>query len=196
MWLIKRYKKYLFNIKLILRVFKSFFIRSDYKRWENVHLEDFKWNGRNQLIANLISEGSSVIDIGAGTQSIKRYLINCEYQPCDLVRRTEDTIYCDFNLGVYPKVNKIYDYVVCSGVLEYIRNPEDFISYVGSVGNIAILTYAPLEGDASIVSRLENGWVNHFSKLQIEELFSDLNYCFEIAGCWKKQIIYCIEKRL
>jgi len=146
------------------------------------------WDERNRIIATFIPEASSVVDLGAGAQTLKCYLKSgCEYQPCDIVKSSPDVIVCDFNSGIYPRLSRRYDYVVCSGVFEYIRDPSHFLSNIRQYGKRIILSYMPAgPWTFSIGSsppcftslaigtfyRLAGGWVNHLTSQQLEALFS------------------------
>jgi len=44
-------------------------------RWKNIAKESPKyWEKRNGIIASFIPQGSSVIDIGSGNQSLKKFV--------------------------------------------------------------------------------------------------------------------------
>src|SRR5882672_6229357 len=79
-------------------------VRTHVRRWRKVaHAGRPPWDDRNQTIANLIPRGSSVLDVGCGSQSLKNHLKGaCKYQPCDLIKSTPDVIVCDFNAGFFP----------------------------------------------------------------------------------------------
>ena len=133
------------------------------------------WDARNRLIAEFIPMNSSVLDFSAGAQLLKSYLkLGCAYQACDVVTNLPDVIYCDFNAKAYPKLPRVYDVVVCSGILEYMRSPLSFLSEIRSYGGRRIiLSYNPLIEDTSKVHRLAVGWVNHFTEDELADLFTD-----------------------
>lgn len=133
------------------------------------------WDERNKIIAGFIPAGSSVLDVGCGAQTLKQYLKpGCRYQPCDVIKSTPEVIFCDFNAGVYPEVKDHYDYVVCSGVFEYIRQPEEFLRRIPSLGRYTLMSYNPLLPGGSKLARLSNGygWLNHFTSHELEALFA------------------------
>lgn len=97
---------------------------------------------------------------------------------------------CDFNAGIYPKTAITYDYIVCSGLLEYIRNPDTFLKRISTLGQNIILSYAvtlPLQQKRW---RLSMGWFNNYSQKELEDLFLSLGFNFIICGEWEQQIIY------
>lgn len=135
------------------------------------------WDDRNKIIAGFIPPGSSVLDVGCGAQTLKLYLKpGCRYQPCDVVKSTPDVIFCDFNAGAYPHISEQYDYVVCSGVFEYIRNPEEFLRRIPFLGRSTILSYNLFKPGDSKIARLANGygWLNHFTREELQNLFRDI----------------------
>jgi len=85
-------------------------------------------------------------------------------------------IFCDFNAGVYPDIREPFDYVVCSGVLEYIRQPRKFLQQVPRWGRAVVLSYSPMAPGDSKLNRLGNGWgwVNHLTREGIQKLFAEV----------------------
>lgn len=148
-------------------------VRTHVRRWQKVAQAGRPlWDERNEIIAGLIPPGSSVLDVGCGAQTLKQHLKpGCKYQPCDVVKSTPDVIFCDFNAGVYPEVKERFDYVVCSGVFEYIRKPQEFLRRLPCLGRFVIMSYNPLHPGDSKMTRLGLNWVNHFTEQQIEQLF-------------------------
>jgi hypothetical protein len=153
-------------------------VRTKIRQWRKVAAAGTPlWDERNRLIAGFIPAGSSVLDVGCGAQTLKLHLKSgCQYQPCDVVKSSADVIFCDFNAGVYPDVKNCFDYVVCSGLLEYIRRPREFLPGISRLGRAVILSYNPLLPGDSKLARLGNdlGWVNHFKKEELEALFDEL----------------------
>ena len=158
----------------VLAALTTLVVRTNVRRWKKVAREkEPLWDERNRIIATFIPEASSVVDLGAGAQTLKRYLKSgCEYQPCDIVKSSPDMIVCDFNSGIYPSLSRRYDYVVCSGVFEYIRRPSEFLSSIRQYGKRVILSYNPAGQSVATFERLANGWVNHLTSQQLEALFA------------------------
>ncbi len=145
-------------------------------------------------IASMIPPDSSVIDIGSGNLNLKKYLKgDFSYQPCDLIKQ-EGVLFCDFNSRIYPEIDKIFDYVVISGVFEYSRYPGEFLANISKLGKNVILSYADFRLGDSIKSRSMKGWVNNFSQAEIERLFNDSGLAFNLAGVWERQLIYEVNK--
>ena len=174
-----------------MRVVRTLLLSTDVSRWRQVAQELPPWDGRNELIAALVPVNSSVLDLGAGPQSLRRYLDpGCIYRACDVVPSSNDVLLCDFNHGIYPHVDQPYDYVVCSGVLEYVRDPVAFLTAVVPLGRNLILTYAPVQYGDTLWTRMTQGWVNHLSQRQLENLLNGLGLSWVIAERWNGQLIY------
>ena len=179
------------KVEVLGRILRTFFRVTDYKRWRRNVGQIPRWDERNIIIAGMIPEKKTVLDIGSGAQTLRKYLkAGCVYQPCDMVQFSDNILLCDFNRGIYPIVQEKYDYVVCSGVLEYIKHPEDFLSRISCYGDQIILTYAIKLTEESFTARLRDGWINHFSQNELENLFVSLNLGWEYLGRWKVQVIW------
>lgn len=189
---ITQYLHYDFSkVKILDRTLRAFFQITDYKRWERNVGQIPHWDERNKIIAEMIPENNSVLDIGAGAQTLRRYLkAGCVYQPCDLEKTSDNIVLCDFNRGIYPIVQEKYNYVVCSGVLEYIKDLDDFLSKMSRYGNQVIITYAVKLEEKSLKERLKEGWMNHYSRDELEKLFGSLNLGWEYLRHWRNQIIW------
>ena len=152
------------------------------------------WDGRNEVIAAMIKGGESVLDLGAGRQSLKRYLPEgCKYVPVDLVKTSSDVIQHDFNNGV-PSVGH-FDVVVVSGVLEYLASPFMFLREAMNMGERMIVSYSPRTPEQTIESRRAGGWVTHMAKEDIEEMFEALHLDYEEAGAWNEQVIWKLTRK-
>lgn len=158
-------------------------VRTHKRRWAKVAKQDPPWDARNRLIVSFIPENSSVVDIGSGAMTIKRHLKPaCRYQPCDVVQSTPEVILCDFNAAVYPALTEKYDYVICSGVLEYIKDPADFLFRVSRFGKKVLLSYNPLLEGQTKLYRLGNNWVNHLKRPELENLIKGAGLTFELLN--------------
>lgn len=170
-------KKSVSKLKLLIcnapSIFATIFFRTHKKRWEKVAVSGPpEWDSRNSKIATLIPDGSTIIDLGCGAQTLRDHLLpKCEYQPCDLVKSSADVIVCDFNAGLYPQTDRIFTHVVCSGVLEYVRDHQRFLTECSSLGDVLILSYNLRQPRDSKLQRMTNNWVNHFTRSELEQAF-------------------------
>lgn len=150
------------------------------------------YDERIKLMAQFLKEGRSVLDIGCGQQALKKYIpSNIFYYGCDIVKRDEHTIVCNFNNLEYPPF-RYYDYIFCSGVLEYIEDLEYFLYNIQGYGTEFIFSYAPNYTD--VESRLKSGWVNHYTLLDFQNLLEKLNYKVLAHTGWGNQIILHLTK--
>jgi hypothetical protein len=157
-------------------------LRTDKRRWSKVATEVPPWDQRNKLIGALIPAGSSVLDLGCGAMTLKGWLPpGCVYQPCDVVQSAPEVILCDFNEGLYPALDRQFDYVVCSGVLEYMRAPLEFLQRISGYGSKVILSYNPVRAGEGKMARLAGGWLNHMSQPELESLFRDAGLGFKLV---------------
>ena len=180
-------KYFLFIINFI----KVTLFTTDKMRWKNVERETYKWDERNRIIASHIPQWASVLDVGAGAQTLHKYLPDNHYIPCDIVEHP-GSLYCDLNNNIYPDVIEKYDYVVCSGVIEYLVKPEKVIPKLFEFGDILILTYAPLQDN--IHKRMASGWKNHLTESQLEQIFEASQLKWKILGQWRNQIVFCVYR--
>jgi hypothetical protein len=168
------------------------------RRWQKVARDpEPVWDERNRIIADFIAAGSTVLDVGCGAQSLKKHLkAGCEYQPCDLIKSTPDVIVCDFNAGIFPEITTTFDYVVCSGVFEYMREPRKFLELVPTFGKVTLMSYHPFIRQGSKWQRLAANWVNHFSEEELLRLFDAVSLKWQILhGVDTFERIYRLERR-
>jgi hypothetical protein len=180
-----------------LRALSTVCQRTNYRRWTKNVLMHPSWDDRTKCMAALIPNGSRVIDIGAGAQTLKMHLGEaCAYQPCDMVKSSPNCLLCDFNKNIYPEARNNYDYVVISGVMEYIHKPRDFIRKITQYGRLTILSYNPWDGHAgSKLLRLSEGWVSHLQVSDLDRIFANLSIESKRVGAWKGHIIYHLRPR-
>lgn len=195
-------RKFRDESRILLKAASVLVVGTNVNRWREVSKNPRPhWDDRNEIIARLIPAGSSVIDLGCGPQTLRRHLpASCKYQPCDVIKSTPDVIFCDFNAGVYPDVKETYDYVVCSGVFEYIRKPEEFLKRNSKLAKTMILSYNPFNqfpGDTKI-RRLNCDWLNHFTKPELEKLFAEVGLTweiFDVTARKNEEFIYVLKAR-
>lgn len=152
-----------FNAELLLSVCPFDWRKTDYKRWEKVG----DWAERNDAIARIINEGATVIEFGAGGMGLRNKLNKCSYTPSDIIRRSDDTVICDLNTGIFPDLSK-YDTIIFSGVMEYVylEYIEKFLEHTREY-NIKTFVCSYNHADSGGV----NGWVNSLSKGELINLF-------------------------
>jgi hypothetical protein len=156
------------------RAIMSLVRRTNSKRWSTVAKEVPHWDARNQRIATLIPPGSSLVDVGAGAQTMRKHVKGLtRYTPCDLFQNTPDTHLCDFNSGVIPQGIEQHDYSLSSGVFEYVREPGPFFDFLKRVGKTVILSYNVKLPQDSLVDRLACDWINHHNMEEFQRLLAE-----------------------
>jgi hypothetical protein len=137
------------------------------------------------LIASHISPHHTVIDFGAGNQTIRHHAGVRIYTPVDCVQSRENVFLCDYIREMrFP--NTVPDIIVMSGFLEYILETEDFLRALKRTypGTRCIFSWAfePQSPEA----RQESGWIaklnpaspevapfgNHFDRLTVIEEYA------------------------
>jgi len=155
------------------------------------------WDARNQLIAAAIPDNSSVVDLGCGAQTLRHYLRpGCTYKGFDLVANLPSVEFCDLNAGVYPRIETVADYVVCSGLLEYIFRPPELLSRIGILGRTVCLSYNALIPGETKRSRLAKAWVNHITQTELEQMFTDLDFTWRVITIRPpSEVIYMLARK-
>ncbi|MDY7230445.1 class I SAM-dependent methyltransferase [Hyalangium rubrum] len=138
-----------------------------------------RWTERAQLAADMVSPGSSVLDIGAGGMAVRRLLHPaCRYTPSDFVQRSEDCIVADLNAGQFPPGR--WDVVTMLGVLEYIQEPAAVLTRIGAAAPRLVMSYCCRKG-ASIAYRRKLTWVNDFTPDELDVLLRQTGWRMERA---------------
>jgi len=184
------------SIKSLPRMLKAALAVTDRRRWLMNANEQPSWDERNVLIAKHIPPNSSILDLGAGAQTLRRHAPSARlYVPCDIVRSSPDCIVCDFNRGIYPRADQVYDITICSGVLEYLQDPFDFLTRIRAYSKKFILSYQPRVGaKAEKMERLAHGFVNDLSRKELEALLQRAGYRYACIAEWRAQLIYRLER--
>jgi len=118
----------------------------------------------------------SVADYGAGKMYLREYLASdVKYYPVDYIRRSEQTILCDLNLGEFPEIQA--DAAVCSGVLEFIYTAEKLLAHVCEHTNrMVILSYLGVDKFPDINGRRASAYVSDLSEKQIVDLMESKGF--------------------
>lgn len=162
------------------------------KRWLDNNSLDESWDERSSLMARDIRAGSRVVDVGAGAQALRSVLpSDCTYVPVDIVQRTPDTITCDLNRDEPPALSA--DYLVASGLVEYINDAGRLVRWMASVAPNVVLSYEPADGESRRYRR-SSGWVNDYTEGEIRELLSGNGLMVVDSATWRRQTIYWLVR--
>jgi hypothetical protein len=161
-------------------------------RWLDNRSLDESWDERPKLMVRNIQPGSRVVDVGAGSQAVRSELSpDCTYIPIDIVRRTPDTITCDLNREDPPDL--MADYVVASGLLEYISDVPPLIQWMVSVAPHVTLSYETGEGETRSYRR-RRGWINHYTQEELLAILNNSQLNIVESARWRHQTIYWLMR--
>lgn len=162
-------------------------------RWSNLKES---YDERMEFMARFVRPNSSVLDMGAGSLALKKYLpAGCRYQSCDAVSREATTIVCNFNKNEFPPV-KHYDYVYCSGLLEYINDLPHFMRQLRRYSDDFIVSYVATRSKSKKRIRKREGldWVNHYNFIETVKIFLSNGYRVEKVMDFTSQKIFLLKK--
>lgn len=151
---------------------------SDEARWSAPANLKSAWATRAAIVAGLIPDGSTVLDLGCGAMDLGKQLGDrAHYIPADLVARDERTLIIDLNQGLFPDVQA--DVVTLLGVIEYIHAPETLLIEMAKRWPHAIVTYNPADLDVGR-KRRAHGWFNDLTSAGFVSLAARAGY--ELVG--------------
>jgi hypothetical protein len=130
-----------------------------------------EWRNRAVAAAEWLGEASSVVDLGCGTMKLESCLAPEQvYIPVDVVARDERTLVLDLNKSLDLERLPAADACVMLGFLEYSYVPDELVSTLRRCYRQVVTTFSVLY--ESPAWRLEQGWVNHFTRSEVVELFA------------------------
>lgn len=145
---------------------------------ERIHWSDLEYStiwgthmGRVKEIADWIpTEVKSVADYGAGKLSLKEFLNPAVlYYPIDYIKRSEETIVCDFDKDNFPDIKT--DVSVCTATLVFIERVEELLEHICShTFRTIILSYVTWEAFSNTAGRRVSGYINDFTEDNIQQM--------------------------
>ncbi len=96
---------------------------TDGKRWvDPKNTYGYNVPSRAEAIAEYIPDNQHILDIGAGSMVLRRFLKSgCIYQASDIHDRGDGCLICDLNKKEFPQGQ--YDWVAMIGVIVYLNDP-------------------------------------------------------------------------
>ena len=140
-------------------------------RWSDLGNHDPAWDERSAMMARMVTKNASVLEFGSGREQLESFLPEgCTYQPSDLAPRSARTLVCNLNEG-FPQLTQRYDFIIFSGVLDYIHDLETLMQHVRQHCTQCIASYPVTDDLDCITTRMRNGWVHHYSGASLGKLF-------------------------
>jgi hypothetical protein len=175
--------------------------RSDYARWSDVDSLETWWESRTQKLAQMIPDGTRVLEFGAGRRRLARFLgPHCTYMASDLVDRGGDTFVCDLNRRPLPELGPLRPQVaVFAGVLEYVRDVPAVVSWLAPQVSYCVASYVSVHRAglwnrlAVSASRTYYGYMNSYSEAELIEVFSRHRFRCVRTESWNDQRLFLFE---
>jgi len=165
--------------------------QTDYHRWSNNHNLSCGWESRNPVIASMIEPNSKILEFGAGTMTLPKYLPeNCTYIPSDIIERIPGMFICDLNAKNLPAIPDV-GIVVFSGVLEYLEDMPRIINYLQKFCHTIVASYeiCITKNPREIRSRRAAGWINDYTEEEFMKIFQYEGFVCIKKTTWNNQII-------
>jgi len=132
---------------------------ADLKRWSTL-VDNPDWNARAELIIGYISSSSNVVDIGCGTQYLRKYISSDRYLGVDIVERPDcmliahlNTSGITINIAPPPSLFEFLEVLECINLL--LRLTQG----INAWANQLIFDYTLIDSVTDIEERLSIDWV-------------------------------------
>lgn len=104
-------------------------LRTDFERWASLaRSETHQWEKRARVIASFIRSTDTVLDLGAGQQTLRRHIPRSSgYIAVDCVNILPGTFVVNFN-AEFRLPEQPFTVIVSSGFIEYIEDRPAFLS--------------------------------------------------------------------
>lgn len=176
--------------------------KTDYQRWTNPKSIYTEWESRTQRAASFVPHNSKVIEFGAATRLLERYLDpSCSYTPSDIVDRGPGTLVCDLNERPFPRLDG-YDAAVIMGVLEYIVDVPAVVDWLRQTFPLVVVSYAcadpnkrSLRARFGFLGRASGGWMNSFRESEFRAFFTDRGYTSLQEEDWNEQRMFVFSQQ-
>lgn len=143
------------------------------------------WSERNQRIGSLISQNCKILDLGCGENDLLNYISPSKYVGIDCNSKSAD-IQLNFNETFFLPTDD-WDYIVCSGLLEYISDIEIFFNTIKNSSKKYIFTFWKKNKNI----REKNGLLG-ISIIEFEKLI-EKNYKILNQSAWRSHVIYVCQ---
>jgi hypothetical protein len=178
--------------------------KTDHHRWADPRSLEAWWEPRTRQAADLVPDGSRVIEFGAGNRILERYLHpSCSYVASDLVDRGGGTMVCDLNRRPLPDIGAgEFDVAVLMGVLEYLVDVPGTLNWLSRSIGTCVVSYVcmetrrrSLEGLCEKASRVTQGWMNHYRPEELQTLFAAYRFRIDHEQRWGNNRLFVLSRR-
>lgn len=119
-------------------------VQRDTRHWQGVAQSDppISWQDRSEIAARFIRPGDTVLDLGCGAQTLRRFLPkSVGYIPVDCVKAHPDTWIADFDRD-FTLPDGPFNVVACMGLFPHLKDPEALLSRLANAhhGTFIIFT--------------------------------------------------------
>jgi hypothetical protein len=195
--IINSYGRFLKNAAALISVFtRQKIFHQNSRNWANDKLVTgywkTRWEPRNAKVAAMIPQNSKVLEFGAGSLTLPRYLPSgCTHIPSDIKKRKPGFLVCDLNSPNLPDLPKV-DVVVFSGVLEYIHDLRRVVSYIEPVCHTVVCSYSMIIKNGNlleILHRRSDGFVNDFVEDEFISFFTQQKFSLVEKSYFDNQVL-------
>lgn len=97
------------------------------------------WSNRNSEIASLLKDSKTVLDLGCGYKNLLEHYTPSKYLGVDWFDYADITL--NLNEDFHLQIPNGWDYVISSGVMEYLDSIDDYLKKVNGLGETYIFTW-------------------------------------------------------
>jgi hypothetical protein len=166
--------------------------RTDTKKWNQFDFP-LEWDQRSRQIATLIPPGSTVYEFGAGKSKLGEFLPqNCTLIESDVIERRPGMLIIDLNCRPFPSISGCAPCVaVFGGVFEYLSDSSSVVQWAGQNFDLCVVSYECageepgwIEWLRLRIRRIHEGWVNHYTEIQLSALFAKAGFRLVRTAVW------------
>jgi cyclopropane fatty-acyl-phospholipid synthase-like methyltransferase len=130
------------------------------------HLKVPHWTRRNKLIGEeILLPNKSVLDLGCGAKDLLKYYNPSKYLGVDIAE-TSDLI---VNFDEEFELPGGWDYIVNSGILEYVDNLDRYLEKISKLGNEYVFTWWQGIGHGRMsIDRVKEEFIKKYYKIEYE----------------------------
>jgi hypothetical protein len=144
------------------------------------------YTSRNNYIKQYNLDNKSIIDFGCGTKDVLNYIFPKEYLGIDIVS-TADLIY-DLDTLTF-KTEAHYDVALMLGLLEWMKNPFEFVNSVKTVADRFIILFL-------FKDQKKQKWKQSFNQIDVTNKLNNIFNFVEIKKYEQWSVYECKDVRL